>query len=1035
MKKAKLHYCKKLLLAFASVALLTPVVQAATITPAMNDLILGFRATANPGQTLNLEVDLGNMSQFYNAAPGSTIPLPGLSVQDLNATFGATWGTRTDLFWGAVATTGRSSGTMTNGVSDGHAPVGTLWATAPAGAAAWNRGSSFAQKNASATLEPMIVAGAPGTLAGVTSTTNSTTAAVLDATQAGSWAYQDLKTAGTSFGYFNPTVDSPVNIPNGGQVVAQLYEVQPTNTAGVAGKLLGNLVLTQTGLSFHTAGGASTATIGVVANPTNGGTVSGAGTYSVATNVQIMATANSGWTFTGWNDSNTNATRTITVPATNFTFTATFVQQSVTIGVVANPTNGGTVSGGGAYTIGTNVQIMATANSGWKFANWSDGNTNATHIITVPATNFTYTATFMQPTATIGVVASPTSGGTVGGAGTYPVGTNVQITATANSGWTFIGWSDGNTYATHTITVPATNITFTAAFSQLTVATPTIAPNGGTFTNSVSVTLACGTTGATIHYTIDGSTPTTNSTTYVSAITLSNSVTVNAIGVATGYAQSSGVAAGFTIINVPTVATPVFAPAGGTYTSSVQVAISCSTSSSTIRYTTDGSTPTGSSPAYTGMITLTQSATLKAVGFASGDIASTVATASFTINLPPTLTILTGNILPAALKGAMYSLTFHAVNGTGAYTWSVPKTSKLPAGLKLGATGLLSGTPTKSGTNSFVIIVKDAVGNSAQQTFSLIVNDPAVTFGPLVGTYTGLILQTNTQPTHASSGFIQIVLSKTGSFAGNLTLAGKKTAYKGQFDLTGNASNLVAGATVVLNLDVIGGSGTITGTVSGNGVVSELLAELPGTGPVGTYTLVFNPANEADATKPQGYGYATLTISKTGSGSLSGVLNDGTKLTAKAPVSQDGNWPLYVSFNNNGSCISWITLTTSNATGVVDWFAPAGKFTTMLTLTGSPYTTGPVLNGAWNVTVSGAGLASNIVQPVTLDANGKITGTNPLGLKVTVKTGLFSGNFKPPGSSTTIKFSGLLLQAQGSGAGLFQTTAGQTGGVTLTPVH
>ena len=74
------------LLAFASVAFLMPLVPAATITPAMSDLILGFRATANPGQTVDLEVDLGPMSQFYSAAAGSTIPLPKLAVQDLSAT-------------------------------------------------------------------------------------------------------------------------------------------------------------------------------------------------------------------------------------------------------------------------------------------------------------------------------------------------------------------------------------------------------------------------------------------------------------------------------------------------------------------------------------------------------------------------------------------------------------------------------------------------------------------------------------------------------------------------------------------------------------------------------------------------------------------------------------------------------------------------------------------------------------------------------------------------------------------------------------
>ena len=205
MKETQFSYRKVVLLALASVALLMPSVRtvAQTITPNYCDLILGFRAAGAPGETLNLEVDLGNMAQFYNAAPGSTIPLPTLSVQDLINVYGASWSTRTDLVWGAVATTGRAQGSVgTNGVLDGHSPADTLWATRPDGLPAWNRGSSFAQATASGNIEPMFVNGAPGTLLGASATTNSSKAAVIDATQAGSWTAQDLKAAGEELWIF-----------------------------------------------------------------------------------------------------------------------------------------------------------------------------------------------------------------------------------------------------------------------------------------------------------------------------------------------------------------------------------------------------------------------------------------------------------------------------------------------------------------------------------------------------------------------------------------------------------------------------------------------------------------------------------------------------------------------------------------------------------------------------------------------------------------------------------------------------------------
>lgn len=66
----------------------------------------------------------------------------------------------------------------------------------------------------------------------------------------------------------------------------------------------------------------------------------------------------------------------------------------------------------------------------------------------------------------INVVASPSGGGTVTGGGLYEEGTSVQITAVANTGYTFVRWSDGNTNATRTVTVGETPVTYTAIFSQ-----------------------------------------------------------------------------------------------------------------------------------------------------------------------------------------------------------------------------------------------------------------------------------------------------------------------------------------------------------------------------------------------------------------------------------------------------------------------------------------------------------------------------------------------------------------------------------------
>lgn len=85
------------------------------------------------------------------------------------------------------------------------------------------------------------------------------------------------------------------------------------------------------------------------------------------------------------------------------------------------------------------------------------------------------------------------------------------------------------------------------------------------------------------------------------------------------------------------VATPTFSPAAGAYTSAQTVTISCATSGATIRYTTDGSTPTSSSTVYSQPIAVNSTMTIKAIGMKTGLADSYVATAEYTIVSPMTI--------------------------------------------------------------------------------------------------------------------------------------------------------------------------------------------------------------------------------------------------------------------------------------------------------------------------------------------------------------------------------------------------------------
>ena len=238
-------------------------------------------------------------------------------------------------------------------------------------------------------------------------------------------------------------------------------------------------------------------TISVSANPTNGGSVTGGGTYQQGQSCTVSATANNGYTFTNWTENgnvvSNNRDYTFTVNG-NRTLVANFTQQNYTINVSADPALGGTVTGGGAFHYGDNCTVMATANNGYTFTNWTEnGNvvsTNASYSFTVNG-NRTLVAHFTAQSYTITATADPTEGGTVAGGGTFTYGQSCTLTATPAANYTFVNWTRGglqvSTEASYTFTVTS-SANYVAHF-QIENYTISIAANpaeGGTLTGDGS---------------------------------------------------------------------------------------------------------------------------------------------------------------------------------------------------------------------------------------------------------------------------------------------------------------------------------------------------------------------------------------------------------------------------------------------------------------------------------------------------------------------------------------------------------------------
>ena len=140
---------------------------------------------------------------------------------------------------------------------------------------------------------------------------------------------------------------------------------------------------------------------------------------------------------------------------------------TVTIGASASPAYAGSVSGAGAYPVGSVATLTALANGGHGFVNWTESgvqvSTNPVYSFTANA-NRTLVAHF-DTTYSVTTYAYPSYGGVTTGDGTYLNGSTVTLTATPYHGFVFNSWSDGTTTPTYSFPA-AYDVQITAFFDS-----------------------------------------------------------------------------------------------------------------------------------------------------------------------------------------------------------------------------------------------------------------------------------------------------------------------------------------------------------------------------------------------------------------------------------------------------------------------------------------------------------------------------------------------------------------------------------------
>ena len=224
-------------------------------------------------------------------------------------------------------------------------------------------------------------------------------------------------------------------------------------------------------------------------------------------------------------------------------------------------------------------------------------------------------------TASSGNISTIAGNGVQGYSGDGASATSAKM----NGPWDVAVDSSGNVYIADEGNSRIRAVGAGSASSGSAPASPAFSPSSGKYLSAQTVTISDTTNGASIYYTTDGSTPTTTSTQYSAAISVSSTETINAIAVASSL--GSPVASATYIVG----SSPAFSPVPSTYSNAQTVSITSSDFGATIYYTINGTTPTTSSTRYTGPIGVSATETIKAIAVL-GAASSSISTAAYTIN-------------------------------------------------------------------------------------------------------------------------------------------------------------------------------------------------------------------------------------------------------------------------------------------------------------------------------------------------------------------------------------------------------------------
>ncbi|MBI4548082.1 MAG: putative Ig domain-containing protein [Ignavibacteriae bacterium] len=416
------------------------------------------------------------------------------------------------------------------------------------------------------------------------------------------------------------------------------------------------------------------------------------------------------------------------------------------------------------------------------------------------------------------------------------------------------------------------------------------------------------------------------------------------------------------VINCPTITVnPATLPSGTVGTAYTQTITATGGTSPYTFSVTSGAVPSGLSLSSSGVL----SGTPTSVGNFSFTVTATddqgctgVRSYTLTINCP-TIT-LSPSSLPNGTVGSSYNQTITASGGTAPYSFNLTS-GTLPDGIGLSSSGILSGTPTETGSFTFTITATDAQGCSGSKSYSLTIDCPVITLSSLSNGTVGIPYS---QTITASNGTPPYTFSVTGgtlptglSLSSSGVLSGTPTT-EGTFTFTVTATD-AQGCTGSQSYSLTMSCPTITLSGLPNGTVgtpySETITASGGTAP---YTF-----SQAGGTLPTGLslssgGVLSGTPTASGSFSFTVTVTDANGCTGSQSYTLMMNCPSITisptSLPNGTVGIAYSqTLTASGGTSPHTFAVTGGSIPDGLTLSSSGVLSGtPTTDNTFTFTVT-----------------------------------------------------------------------------------